>query len=273
MRELVLGGAGLIGTCLVTTLRAKGHEVVSHDLRTGCDLRFIDPDSFQNADRVWFLAWDTGGAKYLHATDKQHQMYKNNCELSAKVFDALERTKKPFLFATSQLAGQPNAYGLTKLMAEHWAAQLGGKVARLWNVYGWEDPGTKSHVITDLVLSGLVRGRIECLTSGSERRRFLYKEDCALGLMTLFDGADARGDLAGSEWVSIRTVAAEIAEQLSIGATFGTAAGDEVMIDPIQPVSGWRPTIPLKEGIARVVAEAQRFLASVSLLSPTIQVS
>ncbi len=79
MRELVLGGDGLIGTEIVEQLRAKGHTVTSLDLHTGCDLWHVDITPFQECDRVWFLAWDVGGAKYIAATEHQHQLYKNNC--------------------------------------------------------------------------------------------------------------------------------------------------------------------------------------------------
>ena len=82
MKELVLGGEGLIGSELVRTLRAKGHGVVSLDLKSGHDLRKpFDLKPFEECDRVWFLAWDTGGAKFLEAEDRQHEQYKNNCEL------------------------------------------------------------------------------------------------------------------------------------------------------------------------------------------------
>ena len=166
VRELVLGGEGLIGAAVVDTLRAKGHDVVSLDLKSGTDLRKpFNIEPFRNCDRVWFLAWDTGGAKYLEAENQQHEQYKNNCEICLRVFDALSQTKKPFLFVTSQLAGLPNAYGTTKLMAWRWTESLGGKVARVWNVYGWEHPNIKSHVITDLVLSGC-QGQVNCLTDG-----------------------------------------------------------------------------------------------------------
>ena len=95
------------------------------------------------------------------------------------------RTSTPFLFVSSQLAGLPTAYGTTKLMAACWSLQLGGKVARLWNTYGWEHPDVRSHVVTDLVLSGLTRGRVTCMTDGMERRRFIYKTDCVDALMKL----------------------------------------------------------------------------------------
>ena len=44
-----------------------------------------------------------------------------------------------------------------------------------WNVYGLEDASERGHVVTDLVRSGQ-NGRIRCLTSGTERRQFLYVE-------------------------------------------------------------------------------------------------
>src|SRR5438552_676779 len=102
MRELVLGGEGLIGSALIKELNERGHETVSLDLKSGSDLRFVSDEPFLNCDRVWFLAWDTGGAKYIEATDSQHQQYKHNCELCVRVFDALARNRKPFLFASTQ---------------------------------------------------------------------------------------------------------------------------------------------------------------------------
>src|SRR5437870_10559488 len=116
-RELVLGGDGLIGSTLVRELSKTGCQVTSLDLKSGCDLRCVDDKPFRESDRVWFLAWDTGGAKYIEAADRQHEQYKHNCELSLRIFDALARTRKPFLFVSSQLAGLPTAYGATKFMA------------------------------------------------------------------------------------------------------------------------------------------------------------
>lgn len=260
MTELVLGGQGLIGSELVRALSARGHNVRSLDLRSGCDLRLpLDFRPFEECDRVWFLAWDTGGAKFLEAEDRQHEQYRNNCELSLRIFDALSRTKKPFLFTTSQLAGLPNAYGTTKLMAWHWAQHLGGKIARLWNVYGWEHPDGRSHVITDLVLSGLT-GRVRCLTNGEERRLFLYKTDCTDALISLFDGALQTAEIAGSKWLKIREVAGEIARQLHVEIELGMAKGSEVPIDPKDLLPGWYPKVSLREGIAGVIADGKCYL-------------
>lgn len=259
--DLVLGGDGLIGSELIGALKAAGRRPLSLDLKTGCDLRRIDDAPFAACERVWFLAWDTGGAKYIEATDRQHEMYKHNCELSARVFDALARTQRPFLFVTSQLAGQRNAYGLTKLLAEQWTLQLGGKLARLWNTYGWEEPDTRSHVVTDLVLAGLTGGRVKTMTNGMERRRFIYKSDCVAALVRLFDGAETTADIAGDEWFSIRQIAEEIASQLNLEVELGGRQGSEVIVDPVNVLSDWRPVVTLTQGISTVISDARRYLS------------
>lgn len=266
-RELVLGGEGLIGSTLIRELNARGHLVKSLDLKNGSDLRYVDDRPFRECDRVWFLAWDTGGARYIEAGDRQHEQYKHNCELTVRVMDALARTRRPFLFISSQLAGLPTAYGATKQMAASWSAQLGGKVARLWNTYGWEHPDVRSHVITDLVLSGLTRGRVNSMTDGSERRRFIYKTDCVDALTKLFDGPKQTAEIAGPEWVTIRQVGEEIARQLSVEFEAGTATGSEVMIDPKELLSDWRPRVTLSEGISQVIEDARVHLNKQSVAS------
>ncbi|MCA1630588.1 MAG: NAD(P)-dependent oxidoreductase [Acidobacteria bacterium] len=263
MRELILGGEGLIGSTLAPMLAERGHEVASLDLKSGCDLRRADLDApFAAADRVWFLAWDTGGAKYIEAADSQHEQYRNNTEITLRVMDALARTRKPFVFTSTQLTVVPNAYGVTKLLAENWARQLGGKVARLWNTYGWEEPDVKSHVVTDLVLAGLARGRVECMTDGAERRRFIYKTDTAEAIARLVDSDQPLAHIAGAEWVSIRQLAEEIARQLGAEVKLGAAKGTEHIIDPEYPLPDWRPKVSLAEGVARVIADARSHLAA-----------
>lgn len=260
-RELVLGGDGLIGSTLVNALRAEGRQATSLDLKSGFDLRqAFDQTPFNECDRVWFLAWDTGGAKYIEASEQQIDQYKNNCELSLYTFEAISRANKPFVFATSQLAGLPNAYGVTKLMSEKWAEQLGGKLARLWNTYGWEHPDLKSHVVTDLVLSALTTGKIKCMTNGQEHRRFIYKTDCAAGLMELFDGPQQTADISGPEWLSIQQVAEEIGRQLNAEVEMGDRVGSELIADPVNILPNWKPRISFSEGIAKVISDARAYL-------------
>ncbi|PYS24720.1 MAG: hypothetical protein DMF72_04600 [Acidobacteria bacterium] len=261
MKDLVLGGEGLIGSTLIGELNRRGHETVSLDLKSGCDLRYVDDEPFRNCDRVWFLAWDTGGVKYIEAADSQHEQFKHNSELCARVFDALFRTRTPFLFVSSQLAGLPNAYGMTKAIAANWSLQLGGKVARLWNTYGWEHPSRRSHVITDLVLSALTSKHVACQTNGRERRRFIYKSDCVEALIALADSSQQTAEIAGGEWVTIARVAEEIARQTNAEIALGQRDGSEVMIDPDLLLPNWQPKVDLSEGIAKVIRDARAYLA------------
>jgi nucleoside-diphosphate-sugar epimerase len=261
INELVLGAEGLIGAELTVQLRARGARVGTLDIKSGCDLRRSPLPSFSDYDRVWFLAWDTGGVKYIEEQSVQHQIYRNNAELCVRVFDELERSRRPFLFVTSQLAGQPTGYGMGKLMAEHWARQLGGVVARLWNVYGFEEPGVRSHFVTDFVFSGLQQGVIRLRSSGQERRRLLYKSDCVRALLVAFDAMASGVDIAGPEWVSVRHVADRIGRLLGVEVQPGAARGLEVMRDPQRAPTHWHPLVGLDEGLALVAGEVRRFLA------------
>lgn len=264
VKELVLGGGGLIGRELCSQLRAAGHHVTSLDIKNGNDLRFIGNEPYLAADRVWFLAWDTGGAKYLTAKEKQHHIFSNNCHLSLRIFDALDNTRKPFIFVSSQLAGQSSAYGLTKLMSENWAVQLGGRIARLWNTYGWENPDNRSHVVTDLVLSGLLTDSVKLMTTGAEKRRFIYKSDCARLLIQFGDTKLSFVDIAGDRWIAILELATEIATQLNKPIQLGKQIGEEMIIDPVHCLHS-SPGITLKEGLGYVIKDAQVYISQSGL--------
>jgi hypothetical protein len=148
---------------------------------------------------------------------------------------------------------------LTKLFAEQWAAHLGGKIARLWNTYGWEDPDIRSHVVTDLVVSGLFRHKVVTITTGQERRRFMYKADCVKQLISFFDSNRMSTDIAGDKWITISELAMTVAGQLGVDYEHGTAAGEELIIDPVNPYPWIYPLVSLEQGISLVVSEARQY--------------
>ena len=152
-------------------------------------------------------------------------------------------------------------------MAASWSTQLGGKVARLWNTYGWEEPDVRSHVITDLVLSGLTRGKVTCMTDGKERRRFIYKTDCAAALIRLFEGPERVAEIAGPEWITIRQVGEEVSRQLNVEFEPGLGTGSEVMVDPHELLPGWQPEVTLTDGIREVIKDARAYLPRIEKLS------
>ena len=73
-------------------------------------------------------------------------------------------------------------YGTLKRLGENLTVSLNGIYVKFWNVYGIEKELNKSHVITDFVLMALKKRKINMLTSGNERREFLYADDCSEGL-------------------------------------------------------------------------------------------
>jgi nucleoside-diphosphate-sugar epimerase len=260
--DVVLGGEGLIGRRLVDRLRGMGGKVASLDLKTGFDLRALRRDELTGAGRVWFLAWDTGGAAFLEDPRRQVEQLEHNVALCQAVFNAIERCGAPFMFISSQLAGADHAYGVTKRLGQFWASELGGNVARLWNVYGWEDPSERTHLVTDLITGALADGVVRCRTTGGEVRRLLHVDDCVTGLITLMEAEQKGADLAGERWHSVSDVAQEIAKQLSVPWELGSAIGSEFRVDPMTGLDGWSPSITLSEGIAETIACARASAAA-----------
>lgn len=262
-KNIVLGGTGLIGRSLCNKLKSAGQEVISLDLKTGFDLRKDSLEPYSNFDFVWFLAWDVGGSKYLMNPDYQQDILLNNVRICERVFDFLYRTKIGFLFTTSQLSGSDNAYGITKMLGEYWTYQIGGKLARLWNVYGWEPPGIRSHVIPDLVMTALKEKAIHLQTTGQERRQFILNADCIDALVRMrSDPACNYADITAPPWLTIEQVAKEIGRQLNVPVFRGEMIGYDKIVNAEKPLIGWAPKISLEEGISRVISKAKEFILS-----------
>jgi len=57
-----------------------------------------------------------------------------------------------------------------------------GRMVRLWNIYGPEKLGPRSHVLTDWINACLTRREIVSMTDGLEARQFLHVDDTANAL-------------------------------------------------------------------------------------------
>ena len=266
-RNLVLGGDGLIGNVLYEKLISIGEEAVSLDLRSGFDLRCEDLERLQNYDFVWFLAWDVGGSKYIGRKETQHEILLNNTIICEKVFDFIYKSRTDFMFVSSQLAALEYrfaftpSYSITKKLGEVWTKELGGKIVRLWNVYGWEEPNLRSHVIPDLVIQGLTKGKIVLNTSGQEKRQVLYKTDCAEALVQVreMEGIDTF-DVSTPPWRTVYELGLEIGRQLNVRVFRGTGIGHGKIIEPAHLVHGWKPKVDLSTGTSLVIKDAKEYL-------------
>ncbi|MBU2101573.1 NAD(P)-dependent oxidoreductase, partial [Patescibacteria group bacterium] len=183
----------------------------------------------------------------------------SNLQLCCSVFGVLQKTKKPFLFVSSQAApsSEMTVLGVTKRVGEMWTQILGGHVARLWNVYGWEPIGEKSHLIPDLVWKGLTTGKIELMSNGEEERQFLYVKDCVDALVHQFNTGQKHADVTSGKWVPVKEIANLIGKKLEAEVVLGSKPGRPPMYRPETPLKSWEPTFTLEQGIDEIINEAK----------------
>jgi len=259
-KNLVLGGSGTIGSALCKELKAQGEEVVNLDIKVGFDLRTLNLFNYKNFDYVWFLAWEVGGAKFLYNEDNQLKIIKNNTKICENVFGFLKSTQIPFMFASSQLASYDNAYGVTKKLGEQWTHILNGSIVRFWNVYGWETPGEKSHIIPDLIVRALQKQPIKLLTNGEEERQFIYMEDTVKNLIKMRKMKLKEVDMTNNQWIKIKDLAEIITNRLGVALELGEEKGYSVKIEAGETSKKFKFNTSIEEGIEKIIKKAKNYL-------------
>ena len=186
---LILGSEGQVGLHLKSYLKRKNYHIMDFDIvnKKNQDLRNFNNmlliSKIKKSDFIYFLAFDVGGSRYLKKYQNTFEFLSNNIRLMENTFNLIKKYKKPFLFASSQMSNMTYSnYGILKNIGEKYSQILDGLVVKFWNVYGIENDLSKSHVITDFILKGLKKKKINMLTNGKEERDFLYAEDCCSGL-------------------------------------------------------------------------------------------
>ena len=273
MRVAILGSSGQIGAYLTTYLREKGHVVDEVDITNGpqYDLRdtltTIVQGIIRDADFVFFLAFDVGGSRYLKKYQHTFDFINNNTRLMAYTFSLLQRYRKKFVFASSQMSNMSHSpYGVMKRVGEMHTKALDGLIVKFWNVYGIENDMDKAHVITDFINKGFDEGEFEMLTDGTEERQFLYAEDCCEALETVMNSyTDFKSDdplhITSFHSNSIRQIADIIQGQFNmIGKPIKIKPGiakDSVQLDKRNEADNyilgwWVPKTTIDKGIAKV---------------------
>src|SRR6185503_7086393 len=165
-KMLVLGSSGQIGSALCNYLKELKYDVREFDIVKNPTHDLREKSSYLDweigiCDFVFFLAFDVGGSTYLKTYQHTFQFMDNNVRLMQVTFDALQRYKKPFIFASSQMSNMSfSSYGMLKNLGELYTKSLNGIVIKLWNVYGVEHDPSKTHVITDFVKMALEKKQI-----------------------------------------------------------------------------------------------------------------
>jgi len=268
MKHLVLGSSGQIGAHLVNYLQSKGEQVYEFDLvnKDYQDLRVISNAHLDyimdTCDIVHFLAFDVGGAKYLEKYQDTYSFIFNNMMILTNTFEKIKSFKKPFIFASSQMAEMGySSYGMLKSLGEKMTHDMGGIVARFWNVYGYETNPEKSHVITDFIKMAKNDGVIKMRTDGTESRQFLYADDASEALLTLAKNYDKINknknySITNFEWTKIYEIA-NILDVLSSCKVFPGDKKDQTQLNAMNEPNDnikkyWQPKTSLEEGIMKL---------------------
>jgi len=273
MKITILGSSGQIGSYLSDYLRKKGHVVIDFDKveTPNHDMSVIPNQYLENAietaDFIFFLAFDVGGSRYLKKYQHTFQFIDNNTRLMANAFGLIEKYKKRFVFASSQMSNMSySPYGVMKRVGELYTTTLKGLTVKFWNVYGVENDHEKAHVITDFIRKGFEEGDFEMMTDGTGERQFLYAEDCCKALETVMESyTDFKPEdplhITSFSSTSIRRIADEIQGQFRlIGKEVNIKAGlakDSVQLDKRNEadtyITGWwLPETGIDKGIAKV---------------------
>jgi nucleoside-diphosphate-sugar epimerase len=273
MKITILGSSGQIGAYLSEYLRTKGHVVIHFDKTEtpNHDMTVIPNQYLENAieaaDFVFFLAFDVGGSRYLKKYQHTFDFINNNTRLMANTFNLLNKYKKRFVFASSQMSNMSySPYGVMKRVGELHTTALKGLIVKFWNVYGIENDHEKAHVITDFIKKGFEEGEFEMLTDGTEERQFLYAEDCCEALETIMECySDFKSidplHITSFHNDSIKSVAEIIQGQFGlIGKEVKIKPGiakDSIQMDKrneadLYITGWWLPKTTLDQGIAKV---------------------
>jgi len=182
--------------------------------------------------------------------------------------------KNPNCAEDSAFPAAPDSeYGWEKLFSErlylshHRNYGLDVRIARLHNVFGpegtWNDGREKAPAaMCRKVAQTPDGGTIEMWGDGKQTRSFLYIDECLDGIRKLMDAKEFRGpvNIGSSEMVSINQLARmvmEIAEKKlktkhipgPLGVR-GRVSDNRLIVKKLQ----WKPTKPLKDGLAKTYA-------------------
>ena len=276
-RVTILGSSGQIGAYLTEYLRREDkYDVREFDLVNGehQDMRNIPSPELhrviQTSDFIFFLAFDVGGSRYLKKYQHTFDFVNNNARMMVNAFGLIEKYKKQFVFASSQMSNMSySPYGVLKRVGELYTQTLKGLTVKFWNVYGIEKDHEKAHVITDFIRKGFEEGDFEMMTDGTEERQFLYAEDCCEALETIMEHYS---DFKPSDPLhvtsfnshSVKDVASHIEGQFNlIGKSINIKPGlarDSVQMDKRNEadtyiLGWWQPKTALDKGIGKIFAE------------------
>lgn len=258
MNNLIIGSSGFVGKYLTTYLRELGENVREYDIvnsnQEDCRYNKLPLD---NIDRVYFLGWKVGGANYLYNQETQREQLDWNIKILTNCMDQLKEI--PFVFVSTQLAEKcETIYGILKRLGEFWTELNGGRVIRLWNVYGaYENNSIVSHVVADFMHQAISNGVIKMMTTGEEQRQFVYISDVCQSLYSSFDYKGIY-DASSLQWNSVYDVAKLISSYTDSQIIRGKKIGNDSIYKNKPTIC--QAKISLQDGIEKTIKLFQSHL-------------
>jgi len=287
---LVTGATGFIGAALARRLQGEGAVVHGLSRRPApagdaCDrwwtADLVDGDATRRVldaarpDLVFHLASQVAGAREVeHVLPMLHANLVGTVNLLA----AAAQPRGPRVLLAGSMEEPPtdgrwpvpaSPYAAAKLAAGAYARMfhaLYGTPAvclRIFMVYGPGQPDTRK--LVPYVTTSLLRDEAPALSSGARRVDWIYVDDVveAFVAAAVAEGVEGRTiDVGSGELVTVRSVVERLVALIrpSVAPRFGAVAEraleQEPVADPAPAAAllGWRPRVPLDEGLRRTVA-------------------
>src|SRR2546421_12951220 len=263
-------------TNIVTLLDNSRFELIRHDV--------IEPILLE-VDQVYNLACPASPVHYQYNPVKT---VKTSVMGMINMLGLAKRVRARILQAsTSEVYGDPNVHpqpedyyghvnpiGLrscydegkriaeTLMMDYHRQNRVDTRIARIFNTYGprmLEDDG---RVVSNFIVQTLKGEDLTIYGSGEQTRSFCYVDDLVDGLVRLMNAEDLHEpvNLGNAGEFTIKELADEVARACSvpIQVEYLPLPQDDPRqrqpdISRAQTLLGWKPTIPLRDGLSRTV--------------------
>ena len=262
----------------------KRFELIRHDVTFPIYLEI---------DQIYNLACPASPIHYQH---DPVQTTKTSVHGAINMLGLAKRVKAKILQAsTSEVYGDPNVHPQTEdywghvnpiglrscydegkrcaetLFFDYWRQhKLRIKVARIFNTYGPRMHPHDGRVVSNFIIQALLGQDITIYGDGSQTRSFCYVEDLVEGLTRLMGSPDEVvgpiniGNPVEFSMLQLANIVGELTNSRSRVVHRPLPQDDPRQRQPdiakAQEILGWKPTTPLREGLAKTIAYFEALL-------------